>query len=97
MVVWAGAGSKSPFIFNPYASKEEGAGGPTPQGPAEWVCGETASVDIHIQNPTAVTLRVPPSPPLPPAPHQFLLSSVPHTYVASCFFTSVCERMGEHQ
>ena len=28
------------------------------QGPAEWVCGETASVDIHIQNPTSVTLRV---------------------------------------
>ena len=58
MVVWLNAGSKSPFIFNPYASKEEGAGAAPSQGPAEWVCGETASVDIHIQNPTAVMLRV---------------------------------------
>ena len=58
ILVWFNTGSKNPFIFNPYASKEERAGATPSLGPAEWVCGETASVDIHIQNPTAVMLRV---------------------------------------
>ncbi|DBA86334.1 TPA: hypothetical protein ACH3X2_005568 [Trebouxia sp. C0005] len=51
-------GTKSPFIFNAFAAREEQARPRTQEGPAEWVCGETASVDILIQNPTSVTLRI---------------------------------------
>ena len=52
------AGTKSPFIFNAFAAREEQARPRPQEGPAEWVCGETASVDVLIQNPTSVTLRV---------------------------------------
>ncbi|KAL0049175.1 hypothetical protein WJX82_008170 [Trebouxia sp. C0006] len=51
-------GTKSPFIFNAFAAREEQARPRPQEGPAEWVCGETASVDILIQNPTSVTLRI---------------------------------------
>ena len=53
------SGVKNPFIFTAFAAREEGPKKGKPQsGPAEWVCGETASVEILIQNPTSVTLRV---------------------------------------
>lgn len=53
------SGAKNPFIFTAFAAREEGPKKGKPQsGPAEWVCGETASVEILIQNPTSVTLRV---------------------------------------
>ena len=53
------AGVKNPFIFTAFATRDEGTKkGKAPEGPAEWVCGETAAVEILIQNPTSVTLRV---------------------------------------
>ncbi len=55
------AGQAGPFIFDPFSQKRErGRGEAEAQGPPEWVCGETATVEIEVGNPTAVSIRVRP-------------------------------------
>lgn len=54
VVSGAAAGQDGPFIFTPFGAskKEEDA-----DAPLDWVCGEVASVEVEISNPTAVPSR----------------------------------------
>ena len=44
-----------PFIFTPFSARQkvEDTG-----APVEWLCGEVASVEVEISNPTAVPIKV---------------------------------------
>ena len=53
MVAEADAG---PFIYTPYLDKEKGK--PIDDIQVQWVCGETAVVEVEISNPTAVAVKV---------------------------------------
>lgn len=47
--------AKGPFIFTPFAARREPA---VPEGPVQWVAGETATVEVDISNPTTVPIKV---------------------------------------
>jgi len=46
-----------PFIFTSFASEKKEEDSST-AGPVEWLCGETASVEVEISNPTDVHIKV---------------------------------------
>ena len=46
-----------PFIFTSFASEKKEEHSST-AGPVEWLCGETASVEVEISNPTDVHIKV---------------------------------------
>ena len=46
-----------PFIFTSFASEKKEEDSAT-AGPVEWLCGETASVEVEISNPTDVHIKV---------------------------------------
>ena len=51
----AGEGSAGPFIFTPFDASKKAEDASTP---LEWLCGEVASVEVEISNPTAVPIKV---------------------------------------
>lgn len=53
------AGVDNPFIYNPAEAKDrERLIRKAAQAPAQWICGETATVEVEIWNPTSQAIKV---------------------------------------
>ena len=53
------AGEKALFIYNPAEAKDrQRSREKAAQAPAQWICGETATVEVEIWNPTSQALKV---------------------------------------
>ena len=44
-----------PFIFTPFSTRQKAEDAGAPLG---WLCGEVATVEVEISNPTAVPIKV---------------------------------------